>query len=218
MNILIGRGGNQKQKITDPSVATCHCIIRESDMAGEYEIEPLNVKPTYVDGRRIFDKKLVDGNNVITVGNTIDAKVKDLVAESFDILSIDDWGVATRRFDTALAAEVFHRLCIDEYRNADGNADIAAESSIAACRAYRLIEAGKLRAAQELIYEAGDKLYGALDSSERKNNAYAAILVLLSHLYEKAGRGDVAKVARDGALTMIKGGAKCSPEVMEYLK
>ena len=213
MHIIIGRGGNQKQKITDPKIATCHCIIWGTDTPGEYEIEPLNVKPTLVDGRRIFTKVPADGNTRITLGDTFDAKVKDIVKEMFDLHSITDWGVAADRFATALSVEVFQQFCWREYAD-----DIAADNSIMLCKAFRLIEDGRLRAAQELLYEAGDALYENQDGSDRMRDAYAAALVLAALLYDRIGRSDAAQEARNGARSMIASGATCSPFVMEYIK
>lgn len=125
-----------------------------------------------------------------------------------------DWGAASRHIPDAAAAEVFNSVSVWEYRvGQEGELDEFLWNNVAACQANYLIDEGKLRKAQELLYEAGDSLYAMQDGSTVRKGAYASLLVALAKLYIAAGREDVAREALAGASRVFASGVQCSPEV-----
>lgn len=214
MDTIVGRGGNQAVDLSAAGVAAVHCVISKTERG--YNVYPANVAPTFIDGKRLFvlDEEF-RGNEKISVGNYT-GTVEDLYRQ-MDFSGIIDWGTMTERMPDADAARMFNKVTVKEYIE-DKKEALFLWDNAAACQAYYLIENGKLRNAQELLYEAGDELYEAQDGSVRLKTAYASLLVLLSWLYIKAGRKDVAAVAKSGAQQLIGAGAQCSTKVLNLLK
>lgn len=218
IDIIVGRGGNQAADLLMAEVAPAHCsICRDEDDPDNYLVVPLSILPTLVDGERVWQPgwESFSPDSKITIGKCT-ATLAEL-ARPMDVAEITDWGIASRRLNDTNAAGAFLDITIREYydKNAEnGGADyVFLRANIAACRALRLIEEGKLRAAQQLLYQVGDGLYAGQDGSMRLKGAYASVLVLLGKLYIAAGRNDVAREALDGAGKMFAAGVKCSHEV-----
>lgn len=219
MYIIVGRGGNQAADLLMAEVAPAHCAIRrDEDDPDYYIVIPTSILPTLVDGERVWQSCCwgsFSHDSKITIGKYT-ATLAEL-ARPMDVAEITDWGIASRRLNDTNAAGAFLDITIREYydNNAEnGGADyVFLRANIEACKALRLIEEGKLRAAQQLLYQAGDGLYASQDGSMRLKGAYASVLVLLGKLYIVAGRKDVAREALDGAGKMFAAGVKCSHEV-----
>lgn len=200
-------------------MAPAHCLI--SSDGTYYTVQPASVLPTLVEGGRVWNTggETFTGDSRITVGE-FTSTITEL-ARPMEVAGITDWGVALRRLKDTNAAGAFLDITVCEYFDGDeenGGADyVFLWDNIAACKAFHLIDEGKLRAAQELIYEAGDDLYAAQDGSMRLKGAYASVLVLLGKLYIAAGREDVARVALAGARKVISSGVECSEEVKTLL-
>ncbi|MBD5208231.1 MAG: FHA domain-containing protein [Bacteroidales bacterium] len=216
MDTIVGRGGNQAINLSESGAASAHCVISRTESG--YNVYPINVAPTFVDGSRIFEMDdEFDGKSKISVGN-FTGTIEDLYRQA-DFSGITDWGTMSERMPDADAARMFNNITVKEYIEDNDNKEaLFLWDNAAACQAYYLIEAGKLRKAQELLYEAGDELYEAQDGSVRLKTAYASLLVLLAWLYVKAGRKDVAIVAKNGAQQLIGAGAQCSARVSNLLK
>ena len=214
MDTIVGRGGNQAVDLSSAGVAAVHCVISKTKTG--YNVYPTNVAPTIIDGKRLFElDEEFRGSERISVGNYT-GTVENLYGKS-DFSGIIDWGTMAERMPDADAARMFNNVTVKEYIE-DKKEALFLWDNAAACQAYYLIENGKLRNAQELLYEAGDELYEAQDGSVRLKTAYASLLVLLSWLYIKAGRKDVAVVAKNGAQQLIGAGAQCSTKVLNLLK
>lgn len=219
MDIIVGRGGNQAADLSGAGVAPAHCVISKD---GEYyRVKPASVAPTLVNGERVWypNGETFTADSVITVG-THSSTLTEL-AKPMDVAAVTDWGVASRRLKDLNAAEAFLSITVFEYYDNDtengGQDFIFLWDNVAACKALRLIEEGKLPAAQELLYEAGDDLYAAQDGSMKLKGAYASLLVVLGKLYIVAGRDDVARLALDGARKVFASGVECSEEVTSLL-
>lgn len=219
MDIIVGRGGNQAADLSGAGVAPAHCII--SSDGTYYTVKPISVSPTFVDGERVWNTggETFAAESKITVGK-VTAPITEIV-KPMDVSEITDWGIASRRMKDTNAAGAFLDITVYEYFDSDeenGGADyVFLWDNIAACKAFHLIDEGKLRTAQELLYEAGDDLYAAQDGSMRLKGAYASVLVLLGKLYIAAGREDVAREALDGARKVFSAGVECSEEVKTLL-
>ena len=219
MDIIVGRGGNQAADLSGAGVAPAHCII--SSDGTYYTVKPISVSPTFVDGERVWNTGggTFAAESKITVGK-VTAPITEIV-KPMDVSGITDWGIASRRMKDTNAAGAFLDITVYEYFDSDeenGGADyVFLWDNIAACKAFHLIDEGKLRTAQELLYEAGDDLYAAQDGSMRLKGAYASVLVLLGKLYIAAGREDVAREALDGARKVFSAGVECSEEVKTLL-
>lgn len=212
MDIFVGRGGNQRIPLGHDGIAPLHCLIeREEDNV--YKVTPTSVMPTLLDGERAFGTEYVDGTTEITLGEGNTYPITEL-AEPLDASALTDWGVASRHIPDAAAAEVFSSVSVWEYRvGQEGELDEFLWNNVAACQANYLIDEGKLRKAQELLYEAGDSLYAMQDGSTLRKGAYASLLVVLAKLYIAARREDVAREALAGAQRVFASGVECSPEV-----
>lgn len=212
--MLIGTGGNQKNKITDPGVAPCHCVIIPDDN-NIFIVEPTNYRPTFIEDERISGDTVVTPDTNIRLGEFFSCKIKDLI-QPFDIGSLKDWGIATQRFNSLTNLDVF-QLPVDLcYPDEDLN--IINLSSLKLCRAYFLIEEERFREAQILIYETGDELYAAQDGSDPLKNAYLSSMILVYFLYKRAGLEKMREIARNRSLMMINSGLSCSQNVMDLLK
>lgn len=219
MDIIVGRGGNQSADLSTAGVAPAHCVISSDDTY--YKVRPASISPTFVDGERVWETngKSFTPDSKITVGE-FTAPIADIV-KPMDVTEIIDWGVASRRLKDINAAGAFLDITVYEYFDGDeenGGADyVFLWDNIAACKALHLIDEGKLRAAQELLYEAGDDLYASQDGSMKLKGAYASVLVLLGKLYIAAGREDAAREALAGARKVFSSGVECSEEVTALL-
>ena len=214
METIVGRGGNQAINLSNADVAAVHCAILKTKTG--YNVYPTNVAPTFINGKRLFElDEEFKGNEKITVGNYT-GTIEDLYKQA-DFSGMIDWGIMSERIPDADAARMFNNVTVKGYIE-DQKEALLLWDNVDACQAYYLIEEGNLRKAQELLYEAGDELYEAQDGSVRLKTSYAALLVLLSWLYIKAGRNDVAAKARAGAQQLIGAGAQCSPKVLSLLK
>lgn len=212
--MLIGTGGNQKNKINDPGVAPCHCII-VPDEDGIFIVEPTNFRPTFIEDERISGDSVVTPDTNIRLGDFFSGKIKDLI-QPFDIASLKDWGLATQRFDSLTDLDVF-QLTVDLcYPDEDLN--IINLSSLKLCRAYYLIEEEKFREAQILIYESGDELYAAQDGSDELKSSYLSSMVLLYYFYQKIQMDDLGQTTLDRCKIMIDMGIACSSTVLDFLK
>lgn len=215
MDIFVGRGGNQRIPLGHDGIAPLHCRI-EREEENVYKVTPTSVMPTLLDGERAFGTEYVDGTTEITLGEGNTYPITEL-AEPLDASALTDWGVASRRLKDTDSAGAFLDITVYEYFDGDeenGGADyVFLWDNIAACKALRFIDEGKLRAAQELLYEAGDDLYAAQDGSMKLKGAYASLLVVLAKLYIAARREDVAREALAGAQRVFASGVECSPEV-----
>lgn len=219
MDIIVGRGGNQAADLSGPGVAPAHCVISKD---GEYfRVKPASVAPTLVNGKRVWypNGETFTADSVITVG-THSSTLAELT-KPMGVDAITDWGIASRRLNDLNAAEAFLDITVFEYFDNDsenGGPDyVFLWDNVAACKALHLIDAGKLRAAQELLYEAGDELYAAQDGSMKLKGAYASLLVVLGKLYLAAGREDVARQSLEGARKVFASGVECSEEVTTLL-
>lgn len=77
MEIIIGRKGNQKTQITDPTVSREHCkVIVNSD--GSFTIENLSQSGTKVDGRDII-RATAKLNSRIQLGQSFSATLVELI-------------------------------------------------------------------------------------------------------------------------------------------
>lgn len=77
MEIIIGRKGNQKTPITDPTVSREHCkVIVNGD--GSFTIENLSDYGTKVDGRNII-RSSANLNSRIQLGNSFSATLVELI-------------------------------------------------------------------------------------------------------------------------------------------
>lgn len=77
MEIIVGREGNQKIKITDNSVSRKHCrITKNAD--GTYTIENLSQNGTKVDGRDII-RATAELKSMIQLGNRFSATLGELI-------------------------------------------------------------------------------------------------------------------------------------------
>ena len=78
MEIIVGREGQQKIKISDPTVSCKHCkITTNSD--GTYKIEDLSKNGTYVNGIKIYQTQ-VTADTEIQLGLNFRITVKQLLA------------------------------------------------------------------------------------------------------------------------------------------
>ena len=77
MEIIIGRQGNQKTPITDPSVSRKHCKVTINP-DGTYTIENLSDYGTKVNGTSII-RTTVTLDSVLELGPSYKAKLKDLI-------------------------------------------------------------------------------------------------------------------------------------------
>jgi len=219
MDIIVGRGGNQAADLSEAGVAPAHCVISSDDTF--YKVKPSSILPTIVDGERVWaaNGESFTPDSKITVGEYT-APISEII-KPMDVAEITDWGVASRRLKDTNAAGAFLDITVYEYFDGDeenGGADyVFLWDNIAACKAFHLIDEGKLRAAQELLYEAGDDLYAAQDGSMKLKGAYASVLELLGKLYIAAGREDAAREALAGARKVFAAGVKCSEEVSALL-
>lgn len=81
MEIIVGREGNQKIKITDNSVSRKHCrITKNAD--GTYTIENLSQNGTKVDGRDII-RATAELKSMIQLGNRFSASLGELIGDMF---------------------------------------------------------------------------------------------------------------------------------------
>lgn len=211
MDTYIGRGGNQLSHIFDKSVAPIHCCI--SDEGDDYfSIIPLNYRPTFINGRRISCPETVEGDDIIKIGDSFEKSVAEAYAERFDPHVMTDWGLAAERCGDWNAAEGFNNVTMGEYEDYD-----FMDAVLMCAEAYYLMQMGKLRMAQERLYEAGDEIYRQQDGSALKYGAYAGVFGLLAELYIRAGRRDVAQQALNGAEQMLSMGAECSSLVCRQI-
>lgn len=77
MEIIIGRQGNQKTPITDPTVSRKHCKVTENG-DGTYIIENLSPSGTKVDGVDIL-RTTAKLNSRIQLGQTFSATLVELI-------------------------------------------------------------------------------------------------------------------------------------------
>lgn len=215
-SIIVGRAGNQKEKILDPKVGTFHCRISvDADMPGKLMVEILSVKPTYINGERLYRvENMVDEDAVVTIGDTYHCRVKDLLKETFDFKELTDWGKAAQRYERLIDVEAVLSLMDFDFTEPT---DYVIEGSLTLCKAYRLIEEGRLREAQKIIYEEGDKLYSMLDNSPLIRNVYASAMALATLLYKKAGMEALAQQCEKNFLKMLSQGMECSQTVKNSL-
>lgn len=80
MGIIIGRHGNQKTKITDPSVSREHCKVTDNG-DGTYTVENLSQNGTKVDGQDIIRAKATL-NSRIQLGQSFSATLVELLGVS----------------------------------------------------------------------------------------------------------------------------------------
>lgn len=215
MDIFAGRGGNQQIPLTDKSIAPLHCLIQH-DRDNVYTVTPTSVQPTLLDGERIFEPVYVEDSAELILADGVAYPLSELV-KPLDVKQFTDWGMVSRHIPDASAAKVFNKATIYEYPVNGDEVDKFLRDNVAACHANYLIDEGRLRAAQELLYEAGDSLYAMQDGSPRLKGAYASLLVVLGKLYLKAGRDDVAAQALSGARKVFASGTGCSEEVTALL-
>lgn len=79
MEIIIGRQGNQKTPITDPTVSRRHCKVTVNN-DGSYILENLSPSGTKVDGVEIIRRKIT-GDCKIQLGLQFSAKLSELIGE-----------------------------------------------------------------------------------------------------------------------------------------
>lgn len=211
MDIFVGRGGNQMIPLTNKEIAPLHCLI-ECEEENVYKVTPTSVMPTFIEGERIFETTYVDGETTVSLGKGNDYRISDL-RQHIDASDFSDWGIVSRHIPDAVSAEAFNSVAVWEYPVNDGELNEFLWNNVATCQANYLIDCGKLRNAQELLYEAGDSLYAMQDGSPKLKAAYAALLVVLGKLYKAAGREDMAAQALDGARRVFASGSECSEEV-----
>ena len=77
MEIIVGRKGQQRTPITDPSVSREHCKLT-SNMNGTYTIENLSANGTYIDGRSVI-RSVVTPDTIIQLGATFKISIKELI-------------------------------------------------------------------------------------------------------------------------------------------
>lgn len=77
MEFIIGRKGNQKTQITDPTVSRQHCKVT-SNGDGTYTIENLSQSGTKVDGREIV-RASAGLNSIIQLGQSFKATLAELI-------------------------------------------------------------------------------------------------------------------------------------------
>lgn len=77
MEIIVGREGNQKIKITDNSVSRKHCRITKN-VDGTYTIENLSQNGTKVDGRDII-RATAELKSMIQLGNRFSTTLEELI-------------------------------------------------------------------------------------------------------------------------------------------
>lgn len=215
MDIFAGRGGNQKVPLTSKEIAPLHCMI-ECEDDNVYKVTPTSVMPTFIDGERIFGATYVDGDTTVSLGKGNDYRIADL-RKHIDASDFSDWGFVSRHIPDTVSAEAFNSVAVWEYPVNDGELNEFLWNNVTACQANYLIDEGRLRKAQELLYEAGDSLYAMQDGTPGLKAAYAALLVVLGKLYKAAGRGDVAAQALDSARRVLASAPECSTEVTELL-
>ena len=215
MDIFAGRGGNQKIPLTDKGIAPLHCLI-ECEEDNVYKVTPTSVMPTFIDGERVFETTYVDGDTTVSFGKDNEFRIADL-RKHIDVADFSDWGFVSRHIPDAISAEAFNSVPVWEYPVNDGELNEFLWNYVAICQANYLIDEGKMRKAQELLYEAGDSLYAMQDGSVKFKSAYASLLVVLGKLYKAVGREDVASQALDGARHVFASGVECSEEVTELL-
>lgn len=216
MDIFAGRGGNQKLPLKNIGIAPLHCLI-ECEEDNVYKVTPTSVMPTFIDGERIFETTYVDGDTTVSLGKDNDYNIEEL-RKHIEASDFSDWGLVSRHIPDAVSAEAFNSVVVWEYPVNDGELNEFLWNNVATCQANYMIDEGKLRKAQELLYEAGDSLYAMQDGSPRLKTAYAALLVVLGKLYKAAGREDVAAQALEGARRVFASGLECSEEVTVLLK
>lgn len=206
MEIIVGRGGNQLNKITDPKIGACHCRITEKE--DMYMVDIANYRPTFINGERVLEfNNLFPQDSIISMGDTINCPISELMIP-YDYSCLTDWGLAAERFERVIDVDVFLNCCI-----APDDRNSVAEYNIKACKAFLLIKEGRLRAAQEIIYEVGDALYALQDGSVELKTAYTAVMALCALLYEKAGLTSLQNTAKERTDILINSGGKPSPAV-----
>lgn len=209
--IVIGRGGIQKPIIKDKSVPPLQGYFLE-DEDGDLIFNLRSVKPIYFNGERAtYIDTVVEPGSKVTIGDGLTFTLEELL-EPMDIEELKDWGVALRRFDSAIAANVFWTvsLIVDD----EDNYPFVEETSARCCEAFYLIESGKFKDAQKIIYEAADLLFDKQDGSEKYKRAYTAVLALAAYFYFKIGQKDLAEATLEDFRSVINSGVKCSEEVM----
>lgn len=77
MEIIIGRNGTQKTRITDPTVSRQHCKVT-TNPDGTYTVENLSATGTMIDGREII-KATARAESRIQLGPTFSAILSDLI-------------------------------------------------------------------------------------------------------------------------------------------
>ena len=77
MEIIIGRQGNQKMQITDPTVSRKHCKVADNG-DGTYTIENLSPLGTKVDGVDII-RTTIKPNSRIQMGQSFSATLVELI-------------------------------------------------------------------------------------------------------------------------------------------
>lgn len=212
MNLIIGRGGNQKITLKDPEIGALHCIVDEED--GFYKLQTFNFRATYIDDERIMpllDALVVSENTKIRLGESFECEFKDLLPV-FDYNLLTDWGVAANRFERILDIEVFLDYALPE------ETPLPVRASLKGCEAYFLINQGKFREAQEIIYTIGDEIYENQDGEMELKNAYLSYMILLFYLYKKAGLGAESQKVLEDVRKMIDSGINCSDNVVSLIK
>ncbi len=77
MELIVGRKGQQRTPITDPSVSREHCRLT-SNPDGTFTLENLSANGTYVDGKSII-RTVVTADTQITLGTGYTVRVGDLL-------------------------------------------------------------------------------------------------------------------------------------------
>ena len=213
MEILVGRGGNQKLAIKDPEIGATHFELGEVDDL--INIDILSCKPTYVNGQRIVGfGNLFERDAVLTAGNSLNIRLSELIESGiFDYKSIRSWGEVINRFSRSIDIDVFLNCCIDSENDDQETLPLI---YLKTGKAYLLIEENKLREAQMLIYELADLLFSMQDGSEELKTAYLGIFIPAYYLYKKAGLEKLAQATLDGIDTMRAQGIKF-PENTQHL-
>ena len=67
--ITIGRSSDDDVVIDDPLVTRCHCVI-EKVQSGKYRIENFGENGTYVNGKKIVGKVILQQYDIVRIGNT----------------------------------------------------------------------------------------------------------------------------------------------------
>lgn len=212
MDLIIGRGGNQKITIKDPGIGALHCIVYEED--GFYKLQTFNYRATYIDNERIMpflDARLVTETTKIRLGDSYECEIKDLLP-LYDYNLLTDWGIAAGRFERILDIKVFLEYALPE------DFPLAVRASLKGCEAYFLINEGKLREAQEIIYSLGDEIYENQDGEMGLKTAYLSYMILLFYLYKKAGLQSESQKVLDDVRKMMDSGINCSDNVVSLIK